>query len=98
MRATEEEFAVKATAVHEAERALSDKESKLAKLVGELDERSTLANAQTIEIIALKTQVEAKATAVHEAERALSDKESKLANMASPYARSALTKSACEMK
>ncbi len=98
LRATEEEFAVKATAVHEAERALSDKESKLAKLVGELDERSTLANAQTIEIIALKTQVEAKATAVHEAERALSDKESKLANMASPYARSALTKSACGMK
>ena len=98
LRATEEEFAGKATAVHEAERALSDKESKLAKLVGELDERSTLANAQTIEIIALKTQVEAKATAVHEAERALSDKESKLANMASPYARSALTKSACEMK
>jgi chromosome segregation ATPase len=81
LRATEEEFAVKATAVHEAERALSDKESKLAKLVGELDERSTLADAQKIEIIALKTQVEAKATAVHEAERALSDKESKLAKL-----------------
>ncbi len=59
LRATEEEFAVKATAVHEAERALSDKESKLAKLVGELDERSTLADAQKIEISALKTQVEA---------------------------------------
>ena len=81
LRATEEEFAVKTTAVHEAERALSDKESKLAKLVGELDERSTLANAQKNEIIALKTQVEAKATAVHEAERALSDKESKLAKL-----------------
>jgi chromosome segregation ATPase len=81
LRATEEEFAAKATAVHEAERALSDKESKLAKLVGELDEQSTLADAQKIEIIALKTQVEAKATAVHEAERALSDKESKLAKL-----------------
>ncbi len=81
LRATEEEFAVKTTAVHEAERALSDKESKLAKLVGELDERSTLADAQKIEIIALKAQVEAKATAVHEAERALSDKESKLAKL-----------------
>jgi chromosome segregation ATPase len=81
LRATEEEFAVKATAVHEAERTLSDKESKLAKLVGELDERSTLANAQKNEIIALKTQVEATATAVHEAERALFDKESKLAKL-----------------
>ncbi len=81
LRATEEELAVNATAVHEAERALSDRESKLAKLVDELDERSALADAQNIEIIALKTQVEAKATAVHEAERALSNKESKLAKL-----------------
>src|SRR6266852_3864007 len=81
LRATEEEFAVKATAVHEAERALSDKGSKLAKLVGELDERSTLADAQKIEIIALKNQVELKDTAVREAERALSDKESKLVKL-----------------
>jgi len=71
----------KATAVHEAERALSDKESKLAKLVGELNERSILADAQKIEIIALKSQVDVKAAAVHEAERALSDKESKLAKL-----------------
>jgi chromosome segregation ATPase len=81
LRATEEEFAAKAAAVHEAERALSDKESKLAELVGELDERATLADAQKTEIIALKTQVEAKATAVHEAERALFEKESKLAKL-----------------
>ena len=81
LRATEEELAVNATAVHEAERALSDKESKLAKLVGELDARSTLADAQKIEIIALKTQVEAKATAIKEAERALSYKESELARL-----------------
>ncbi len=82
LRATEEELAVKATALHEAERALSDKESTLAKLAGELDERSTLADVQKIEIIALKTQVAAKATALHEAERALSDKESTLAKLA----------------
>jgi septal ring factor EnvC (AmiA/AmiB activator) len=36
-----------------------DKESDLTKLNGELEERSTLANAQEIETIALKTQVEA---------------------------------------
>src|SRR6266536_2487233 len=59
LRTTEEEFAIKATAVHEAERALSDKESTLAKLAGELDERSALADVQKIEIIALKKQVEA---------------------------------------
>ena len=53
--ATEKEYAVKATAVQEAARALTDKELELAKLMGELDERSTLAEAQKIEIIALKT-------------------------------------------
>ena len=45
--------------MHEAERTLSDKEAELAKLVGALDERSTLADAQKIEIVALKTQVDA---------------------------------------
>ena len=55
LHATEKEYAVKATAVQEAERALSDKELQLAKLMGELDERSTLADAQKIEIITLKT-------------------------------------------
>src|SRR5262249_42784598 len=59
LRATEEEFAVKTTAMHEAQRALSDKQAELAELMGELDERSTLADFQKIEIIALKTQVDA---------------------------------------
>ena len=59
LRATEEEFAVKTTTMHEAQRALSDKEADLAKLIGDLDERSTLADSQKVEIVALRTQVEA---------------------------------------
>jgi chromosome segregation ATPase len=59
LRVTEEEFTVKTTAMHEAERALSDKEAELAKFVGELDQRSSLADAQKVEIVALKTQVDA---------------------------------------
>ena len=59
LRATEEEFAVKTTAMHESQRALSDKEADLAKLIGDLDERSTLADSQKVEIVALRTQVEA---------------------------------------
>jgi len=59
LRATEEEFLVKTSAMHEAQRALSDKEADLANLTGELTERSTLADSQKIEIIALKTQVDA---------------------------------------
>jgi chromosome segregation ATPase len=59
LRATEEEFAVKTTAMHEAQRALSDKEAELANMMSDLNEQSTLADSQKIEIIALKTQVEA---------------------------------------
>jgi chromosome segregation ATPase len=43
--------------VHEAQRALSEKESELAKRMRELDERSTLADAQKIEIITLTTKI-----------------------------------------
>ena len=59
LRATEDEIAAKTRTMHEAERTLSDKEAELAKLVGALDERSSLADAQKLEIVALKTQVDA---------------------------------------
>ncbi len=59
LRGTEEEFAVKTSAMHDAERALSDKEAELAKLMGDLDERSSQADAQKVDIVALKTQVDA---------------------------------------
>ena len=59
LRATEDEIAVKTGAMHDAERALSDKQADLAKMIGELDERSTFTEAQKVEIVALKTQVEA---------------------------------------
>ena len=59
LRATEDEFAVKTSAMHDAERALSDKEAELAKLMGALDERSSQADAQKVDIVALKTQVDA---------------------------------------
>src|SRR5260370_1178667 len=59
LRAAEEKFEAKATALDDAERALSDRESKLTTVLGELDERSALADVQKIEIIALKTQIRA---------------------------------------
>jgi chromosome segregation ATPase len=59
LRATEEEVAIKTGVMHEAERTLSDKQAELGKLIGALDERSTLADSQKVEMVALKTQVEA---------------------------------------
>ena len=59
VRATEEEFAVKTSAMLEAQHALPEREAELARLMNELDERSSTADAQKIEIVSLKTQVEA---------------------------------------
>ena len=59
LRATEDEIAAKTSAMHDAKRDLSDKEAKLSKMTGELDERSSFAEAQKVEIVALRTQVEA---------------------------------------
>ncbi len=59
LRATEDEVAAKTSIMHDAERTLSDKEAELAKLIGALDERSSLADSQKVEIVSLKTQVEA---------------------------------------
>src|ERR1700752_3547586 len=60
LRATEEELSFKTTAMHEAQRALSDKEADLARMMGDLNEQSTLADSQKIEIIALRTQIAAR--------------------------------------
>jgi chromosome segregation ATPase len=88
---TEEEFAVKTDAVRAAERAMFAKELQLANVMEELNERSTLADVQKIEIIALKTQVEALKARLDselkaaerraDVERALSEKESQLAKL-----------------
>ena len=59
LSATEQQFAVKTRAALDAQRALSGKESELARLISELDERSSIANVQKVEIITLKAQVEA---------------------------------------
>ena len=48
LRATEEEFAIKTSAMLEAQRALAAKEDELARMMGQLDERSTQAEAQKV--------------------------------------------------
>ena len=79
LRATEEEFAHKSGALHEAERALSDKQADLAKLVAELGERSIMADSQRVELAALRTQVEAMKVSVTDYERAVRATEERMA-------------------
>ncbi len=78
LRATEQEFEQKSGALREAERALSDKQADLAKLVAELGERSIMADSQRVEVAALRTQVEAMKVSVTDYERAVRITEERL--------------------
>jgi chromosome segregation ATPase len=59
MKATEEELSVKTLGLHEAERNLSDKESSMLRLNSDLGERTAQSESQRIEVIALRTQIDA---------------------------------------
>ena len=78
LRATEEEFQLKSSSLREAERLLSDKEANLAKLLGELGERSLIADSQRTEIAAFRAQVEAMKASVADYERAVEETEHRL--------------------
>jgi chromosome segregation ATPase len=78
LRATEEEFQIKSGSLREAERQLADKEADLAKLLGELGERSLVADSQRTEIAAFRTQVEAMKISVADYERAVEETERRM--------------------
>jgi chromosome segregation ATPase len=78
LRATEEEFQIKSSALREAERQLADKEAELTKLLGDLGERSLLADSQRTEISALHAQAEALKTSVTDYQRAVAETERRL--------------------
>ena len=78
LRATEEEFQIKSSSLREAERHLADKEAELTKLLGELGERSLIADSQRTEIATFRTQVEAMKVSVADYERAVAETERRL--------------------
>lgn len=59
MTATEDELSVKTLGLHETGRNLSDKEAALARITSELGERTATTETQRVEMISLKTQIEA---------------------------------------
>jgi chromosome segregation ATPase len=79
LHATEDELAVKTDALHAAERALADKRADLARLTGNLDDRSVTSDSQRVEIVALKTQVDALNHQVADLQRAVQETEGRLA-------------------
>lgn len=78
LRATEDEFGVKSSSLRDAERALSDKEAELVRLVAELGEHSIIADNQRVELAALRTQVEAMKVSVADYDRTVKDIELRL--------------------
>ena len=75
LRTTEEEFQIKNSALREVERTLADKEAELVKLVAELGEHSITSDSQSVELAALRTQVEAMKVSVADYERTVKDVE-----------------------
>src|ERR1700692_3213900 len=69
LRATEEEFAARTEALRQAEKALSDKQHELAKLNTELSDRSMMAESRQVELVAVRTQIDALRGRVGDAEK-----------------------------
>jgi chromosome segregation ATPase len=69
LRATEEEFAARTQGLRQAEKALSDKQNELAKLNAELSDRSIMAESRQVELLAVRTQIDALKGRVDEAEK-----------------------------
>ncbi len=78
LRATEEEYAVKTASLREAERSLNDKQAEFAKLNQEMSERAMTTDSQRVEIISLRTQIEALKSRISDYEREIKTTEDRL--------------------
>jgi chromosome segregation ATPase len=78
MKATEDELSVKALGLHETERNLSDKESEMVRLSSELGDRTATTEAQRVELISLKTQIDALKIRIGDYERDIRKTEDRL--------------------
>lgn len=78
LKATEDELATKTDALRHGERTLADKQADLARLTGNLDERSVTSDSQRVEIVALKTQIDALTHEVADLRKAVKDTEGRV--------------------
>src|SRR6202045_539812 len=69
LRATEEEFTGRTEALRQAEQALNDKKSELAKINTELSDRSMMAESRQVELVAVRAQIDALKSRVDDAEK-----------------------------
>jgi chromosome segregation ATPase len=79
LRATEEEFAAKTELLRSAEAALTDKQTELARINHELNDRSMTADSRQVELVAVRTQIEELKGRVGDAEKEFSTTQARLA-------------------
>jgi chromosome segregation ATPase len=80
LRATEEEFAAKTEALRGAERALTDKQSELARINSQLSDRSMMADTRQVELVAVRAQIDALKNRVGDAEKEFAATQTRLAH------------------
>jgi chromosome segregation ATPase len=78
LRATEEEFAAKTEALRSAEQALIERQSDLAKINAELNDRSMVAESRQVELVAVRAHIEELRNRVGDAERDFAATEARL--------------------
>jgi chromosome segregation ATPase len=69
LRATEEEFSSKTQSLRNAEQLLADKQTELGKLNSELSQRSMTAESRQVELLAVRSQIEALQNRVNDTEK-----------------------------
>ncbi len=78
LRATEEEHATKTESLRLAEQALTDKQSELAKLNAELNDRSMMADSRQVELVAVRAQIDELKNRVGDAEKEFATTQARL--------------------
>lgn len=78
LRATEEEFAAKTESLRNAEHALAERQSDLAKLTADLNDKSVTAESRQVELVAVRTQIEELKSRVADAEKEFSTTQARL--------------------
>lgn len=78
LHTTEEDFTAKMAALRAAEQELGDKQRELARINAELSDRSMTAEARQVELVAVRTQIDALKGRVDNAERDFSTTQARL--------------------
>jgi chromosome segregation ATPase len=78
LRATEEEFAAKTQLLRGAETALIEKQAELAKLNHDLSDKSMVAETRQVELVTVRTQIDALQARVADAEKEFAETQARL--------------------